>query len=69
MDNEYIYDVKAIIGYRKRKSGVQYKVEWEGFPLSEATWEPVENLEYCKESIEEYHSRNVVSFFCRNSSF
>ncbi|KAJ1670272.1 positive regulation of extent of heterochromatin assembly, partial [Spiromyces aspiralis] len=39
------YDVKRIIGKRVSSSeGVQYFIEWSGYPLSDSTWEEVENL-------------------------
>ena len=32
-----------------KKDGAEYRVKWQGFPLSEASWEPVDELP--KESI------------------
>ena len=40
--------VHRLLDHRKVKRGArhidQYLVEWKGYPISEATWEPIENL-------------------------
>ena len=41
---EGLWNVAAILGKEKRKNKVFYKVHWEGFPVSEATWEPPKNI-------------------------
>lgn len=39
------YFISRIIAYRKHPTkGHQYLVRWEGFPLSESTWEPYRRL-------------------------
>eukprot|EP00826_Nyctotherus_ovalis_P016256 TRINITY_DN14697_c0_g1_i2.p1 TRINITY_DN14697_c0_g1~~TRINITY_DN14697_c0_g1_i2.p1 ORF type:complete len:197 (-),score=50.82 TRINITY_DN14697_c0_g1_i2:165-755(-) len=39
-----VYDVEAILE-KKCEAGVAlYKVKWAGFPVKDATWEPLENL-------------------------
>ncbi|KAK3601230.1 hypothetical protein CHS0354_040413 [Potamilus streckersoni] len=35
-----VYSVKAIHAQRKRRGIQQYLVEWEGYTMKEATWEP-----------------------------
>lgn len=43
-----------ILDKRMRDGMVAYKIQWEGFPASDATWEPVENLQKCKDMIIEF---------------
>ncbi|GAB4856501.1 Alpha-1,3-mannosyltransferase cmt1 [Ancistrocladus abbreviatus] len=37
-----------------KKPGLYFKVRWKGYGPSEDTWEPIEGLSNCKESIEEF---------------
>ena len=38
------YVVQKIIGKKKVKGKIYYRVKWKGYPDSEATWEPRKNL-------------------------
>ena len=41
-----MFAIEKIIGKGKDESGaVVYRVKWEGYPESEATWEPLAHLE------------------------
>ena len=55
------YEVKEIVGHRKRCRGrhtkIEYLVFWKGYPAYETTWEPEENLENALERVEEYYRR------------
>ena len=37
---EEVYEVERILKHRKQGRGYQYYVEWKGYPISEASWEP-----------------------------
>eukprot|EP01050_Picozoa_sp_SAG11_P013031 SAG11_NODE_1493_length_4805_cov_14.583510_5_plen_100_part_00 len=41
-DEEYI--VEGLLGKRLKSGAVEYRVKWEGFALTEATWEPASAL-------------------------
>ncbi|XP_070048219.1 DNA (cytosine-5)-methyltransferase CMT2 isoform X2 [Nicotiana tomentosiformis] len=45
----------------KGKSGLHFKVRWKGYGPSEDTWEPIENLENCQDSIKEFVRRGQQS--------
>ena len=36
--------VENIVGHRKSRKGIEFLVKWQGYPSSENTWEPRENL-------------------------
>lgn len=38
--SEDVYEIKSILAYEKRDGEDYYHIEWDGYPLSEATWEP-----------------------------
>ncbi|KAF1326791.1 reverse transcriptase, partial [Globisporangium splendens] len=46
--------VKAVIGHRKRKSHMQYKIWWLGETKESATWEPIDNLKQVQGRIDLY---------------
>ena len=54
--NQYI--VEKIIGKRLKDRRIEYKVKWKGYPLSEATWEPVNQLP--KKVVEAYELTQLI---------
>eukprot|EP00899_Mesostigma_viride_P011513 jgi/Mesvir1/20362/Mv19944-RA.1 len=46
-----VFDVECIVGYRCRGGVPQWKVRWLGYPPSEDTWEPRDNLEGCEKTL------------------
>jgi len=52
------YEVEKILDKKETRRGrglaVRYLVQWKGYPLSDATWEPLSNLGNAKEAIEDY---------------
>uniref|UniRef100_A0A914VRB2 Chromo domain-containing protein n=1 Tax=Plectus sambesii TaxID=2011161 RepID=A0A914VRB2_9BILA len=51
------YEVERIVKRRYRRGKMEYKVKWKGYDVSDATWEPAENLIECKEAIAEFESK------------
>ena len=54
MSDENIYYIEKILDRRKANNRYEYKIKWEGYPMSQSTWEPVENLKTAIELVEEY---------------
>ena len=44
VDNQTVFNAENILKRRKRKGKNQYLVKWVGYPKSQATWEPEENI-------------------------
>ena len=42
----------------------QYLVEWKGYPISEATWEPLENLTGSIELVTEFNKQQTRAAQC-----
>ena len=40
IDGEEVYQVETILKHRRRGRGYQYLIKWEGYPITEASWEP-----------------------------
>ena len=59
------YLVEKIVGHRKsrgRQPRVSFKVKWLGYPESENTWEPMENLKPVAHLLQDYvESKNLDS--------
>lgn len=56
-DHEEFVEVEEIldkkISRRGRGQSIRYLIKWKGYPLSDATWEPVQNLQNAQEAIQE----------------
>ena len=39
MEGEEVYVVERILKHRRRGRGYQYYMLWEGYPITEASWE------------------------------
>ena len=58
---EEFYNIEKILGRRKQNGIIQYKIKWEGYPISQCTWEPMKNLETAKELVEEYDRTHPIT--------
>ncbi len=56
-DND-IYYVEKIIDRRKVNDRYEYKIKWEGYPMNQSTWEPLENLRTAMELVDEYNNEH-----------
>ena len=68
-DNGAVYEVEKILGKKKIGTKIYYKVQWKGYPLSEATWEPLSNLSSARELIKEYRRHEFKDIVETNYSF
>ena len=59
-EGEY-YNIEKILDRKYNGGKLVYKIKWEGYPLSESTWEPMKNLESAKEMVEEYNRTHPIN--------
>ena len=56
-----VYQIEKIIGKRTKRGRKEYKVKWEGYPLSQCTWEPIENLLNVLYMVEDYDNSHSTA--------
>lgn len=54
IDNEEEWEVEVIIADRKHYGKDQFLVKWRGYPTSDNTWEPRENIANANAALSEY---------------
>ena len=52
------YNIDKILDRKKVNGNYQYKIKWEGYPMSQSTWEPLKNLESAIGLVEEYNQNH-----------
>jgi len=50
------YEVEQILDKRVIRKRIQYLIKWQGYPLHDATWEPIENLENAPDKVKDFES-------------
>ncbi|KND01994.1 uncharacterized protein SPPG_02500 [Spizellomyces punctatus DAOM BR117] len=53
-EEESLYEVERIVKYRFHNGNHQYHVKWKNYPSSDNTWENVENLDNCRDTIAQF---------------
>lgn len=56
MSEDNMYIIERILDRKKIKNKLMYKIKWEGYPMDQCTWEPIENLKTAIEFVEEYNN-------------
>ena len=61
-----VFSIQDIISHRMCKTGRRYKVLWEGYPASEATWQHEGDFldERAKETLADYKRRKKLDLEC-----
>ena len=54
MSDNDLYYIERILDKRKVNGKFEYKIKWEGYPLNQSTWEPLENLQTAMELVNEF---------------
>jgi hypothetical protein len=62
IDGEEEWEIESVINSRKHRNKIQYFVKWKGFPMSDNSWEPADNLEHSAELVAEFHQKNQKAF-------
>jgi hypothetical protein len=57
IDEQEEFEVSEILNFRIIRRKLEYLVQWQGYDISERTWELVANLHNTPEMIQEFHCR------------
>lgn len=57
VENQLEFEVKEILDSRIRYGKLQYLVDWDGYDVSERTWEPVAHVANSPEAVQAFHAR------------
>src|SRR5690606_22212287 len=57
IDNDEEWEVEEILDSFVKRRKLYYVVKWKGYPESEATPEPPENLRHCQDLVANFHAR------------
>ena len=60
INDEAEYEVELILDKRTFRGKPQYLVKWFGYPLYNATWEPMTNLQHCRGKIQEFEATRTL---------
>jgi hypothetical protein len=58
IDDAEEFEVEEILDSRLLNRQLHYLIKWTGYPLSDATWEPAQNLTHCPEELRRFHTQN-----------
>ena len=67
IDDNMDYEVEEIIDKKDINGILYYKIKWYGFPLSQATWEPLENLKAVEWMVKKFETQSSASKQCHKA--
>src|SRR5712671_1459960 len=69
IDGEEEYEVEAVLNHRVfgRRRQVQYLIKWKGYPHSDNTWEPLENI-HAEDLVKAYHKKQPLEHKIRQGT-
>ena len=59
-EGQEVYNVETILKHRKRGHGYQYYVKWEGYPITEVSWEPEGSFSNDSDLLNQYKTRHQL---------
>ena len=60
LEGEEVYTVERILKHRRCRCGYQFYVLWEGYPITEASWEPESAFSADGDVLQEYKQRHQL---------
>ena len=60
VQGEEVYEIETILKHRKQGRGYQYYVKWEGYPISDASWESESSFSDDGDLLTQYKRRHYL---------
>ena len=60
INGEEVYQIEMILKHRKRGRGYQYLIKWEGYPISEASWELESSFSKDRDLLDLYKKQHLI---------
>ena len=60
LEGEEVYTVERILKHRRRGRGYQYYIQWEGYPITEASWESESAFSADGDTLANYKERHQL---------
>ena len=54
------FEVSEILDSKIIRKKLEYLVHWQGYDISERTWEPISNLRHVPEMIQDFHHQYPI---------
>ena len=61
LEGEEVYKIERILGHKRRGRGYQFYVQWEGYPISDASWEPEYVFSDDGDTLQQYKQRHNLT--------
>ena len=55
IDGHFEWEVEAVLAVRAGARDPEFLVKWAGWPFNASTWEPLENLTHCKDTLNDFY--------------
>ena len=58
VDEEEEYEVEKVLDSHVQNKKFEYRIKWKGYPDSDNSWEPLENVKHAKKAIADFHKKH-----------
>ena len=67
-EKEEVFEVEQVLKHRGTGNRLQYLIHWKGYPIYEATWEPVSSFKFHRDAIDTYENNRRIQLQKNSSS-
>jgi hypothetical protein len=60
VNGEEEFEVEEILDSKIKNRVLYFLIHWQGYDISECTWEPIKNLTNAQEALQDFHKKNTL---------